>query len=224
MAMPLLRVFCLVTPLIALAACGEDTPVAAPKPIELTRSDVGHYCRMIVVDHKGPKGQIHIKGRPKPVYFSSVRDTIAFTMLPEEPKRIAAIYVNDMTKAKWENPGPGTWIKARDAYFVIGSSRRGGMGRPKRCPSPGTKPRWRSPPSTAAASSGSAEFPRTTSSVRRAPRRAMPAGRRAASSTATLTRTRRPQRATASTITAAVARSLQWPGTGTTRSTRRRTI
>lgn len=139
MTMPLIRALCLVTPLIALAACGEDTPVAAPKPIELTRSDVGHYCRMIVVDHKGPKGQIHIKGQAKPVFFSSVRDAIAFTMLPEEPKRITAIYVNDMTKANWDNPGPGTWIKAREAHFVIGSSRRGGMGAAEAVPFAGNE-------------------------------------------------------------------------------------
>jgi len=116
-----------------LAACGDDGPVVAVKPTPLTRDHRGHYCRMIVVDHKGPKGQIHLKGRA-PVFFSSVRDTIAFTMLPEESKQITAIFVNDMTQTSWDKPAPNTWINARTAHFVIGSSKRGGMGAPEAVP------------------------------------------------------------------------------------------
>ena len=137
---PTFRSAALIAAAFALVACGEDIPTSAPKPIELSRADVGHYCRMIVVDHKGPKGQIHIKGRDKPVFFSSVRDTIAFTMLPEEPKRLTAIYVNDMGRSNWDKPQKGTWIDARKAHYVIGSSRRGGMGAPEAVPfsQPGT--------------------------------------------------------------------------------------
>jgi len=113
---------------LMLAGCGEADIAEAPKPAKLTRDATGHYCRMIVADHRGPKGQIHLAGRKGPVWFSSVRDTIAFTMLPEEPKRIAAIYVNDMTSTPWEDPGPGTWIDAKKAVYVIGSTKRGGMG------------------------------------------------------------------------------------------------
>jgi len=113
---------------LVLAGCGESDVAEAPKPAKLTRDATGHYCRMIVADHKGPKGQIHLAGRKSPVWFSSVRDTIAFTMLPEEPKCIAAIYVNDMTSTPWEDPGPATWIDAKKAVYVIGSTKRGGMG------------------------------------------------------------------------------------------------
>ena len=113
---------------LVLVGCGEAEIAAAPKPAKLTRDATGHYCRMIVADHKGPKGQVHLAGQKAPVWFSSVRDTIAFTMLPEESKRIAAIYVNDMTSTPWEDPGPGTWIAAKSAVYVIGSTKRGGMG------------------------------------------------------------------------------------------------
>ena len=116
-----------------LAACGDDGPSVAVKPTPLTRDHRGHYCRMIVLDHKGPKGQIHLKGRG-PLFFSSVRDTIAFTMLPEESKQITAIFVNDMSKTPWDRPGPDTWINAKQAHFVIGSSKRGGMGAPEAVP------------------------------------------------------------------------------------------
>ncbi|MDX2314838.1 MAG: nitrous oxide reductase accessory protein NosL [Gammaproteobacteria bacterium] len=119
---------------LMLVACSEeDAPqvVSAPAPIEITRDDIGYYCNMIVADHLGPKGQVHIDGRDKPVWFSSVRDTIVFTLLPEEPKNIAAIYVNDMGSASWEHPEAGTWIDARKAWYVVGSNKVGGMGAPE---------------------------------------------------------------------------------------------
>ena len=120
--------------LLLLPACGEDRSAEIPMPSELTREATGYYCNMIVEDHPGPKGQIFLSGQSDPIWFSSVRDTIAFTLLPEEPKTIAAIYVNDMSNANWETPEAGTWIGAEDAWYVIGSSRRGGMGAPEAVP------------------------------------------------------------------------------------------
>ena len=114
--------------LFGLASCGEDEVVAQPTAAELTREEVGHYCGMIVVDHKGPKAQIHLTGDDGVVWFSSVRDAIAFMLLPEEPKNIAAAFVNDMGRAQWDAPEPGTWIDADDAWYVIESSKVGGMG------------------------------------------------------------------------------------------------
>lgn len=118
----------------AVPGCGDDETTAAPEPHEPTREAIGHYCNMIVVDHHGPKGQIFLKGREKPIWFSSVRDAIAFTMLPEEPKDIAAIYVNDIARAGWDTPEPGTWIDARGAWYAIESGRAGGMGAPEAVP------------------------------------------------------------------------------------------
>ncbi len=120
--------------LVVLAACGDTEPAPPPPPVEVTGEATGHYCGMLLQDHEGPKGQIHLVGRELPIWFSSVRDTIVFTRLPEEPKNIAAIYVNDMGKANWEQPEPGTWIEARQAWFVIGSRRMGGMGMPEAIP------------------------------------------------------------------------------------------
>ncbi|HUT51345.1 MAG TPA: nitrous oxide reductase accessory protein NosL [Alphaproteobacteria bacterium] len=124
---------------LVLAGCGEAEIAAAPDPAKLTRDATGHYCRMIVADHKGPKGQIHLVGRRTPVWFSSVRDAIAFTMLPEEVKRIAAIYVNDMTSTPWERPGPESWIDAKKAVYVIGSKKHGGMGAAEAVPFKGAE-------------------------------------------------------------------------------------
>jgi len=114
----------------ALSGCGErQTKAEAPSPREVTDTAIGRYCGMSLAEHPGQKGQIFVKGASEPFWFSSVHDTVAFTMLPEEPKEIAAIYVTDMARAtSWERPEPGTWIEARSALYVIGSERKGGMG------------------------------------------------------------------------------------------------
>lgn len=113
--------------LLNSVGCEKQSAIAAPEPHTLTRDASGYYCLMTVVYHKGPKGQI-ILSDGKVNWFTSVRDTIAFTLLPEEPKNIAAIYVNDMSQADWDNPGEDNWIDARSAWYVIGSQRVGGMG------------------------------------------------------------------------------------------------
>lgn len=121
---------------LSLAACDDKKVAELPPPVPITRDATGYYCSMTVIDHKGPKGQVILQSRDKPVWFTSARDTIAFTMLPEEPKDIAAIYVTDMGRAgEWDHPEKdGPWIEARSAWYVIGSDKRGGMGAPEAVP------------------------------------------------------------------------------------------
>jgi copper chaperone NosL len=123
---------------LLLAGC-NDQVAKAPAPLEPTAESVSHFCGMLLSEHAGPKGQIFLKGRTTPVWFSSVGETVAFTMLPDEPAGVAAIYVNDMGKAKnWERPEPDTWVEARRAWYVLGSNKRGpaGMGDIRREPIP----------------------------------------------------------------------------------------
>ena len=114
---------------LALAGCNNQKTAEAPPPQEITDSAIGHYCGMNVLEHSGPKGQIILASRKDPVWFSSARDAISFTLLPEEPRDIRAIYVSDMAKApSWDKPGANNWVDARQASFVIGSRMQGGMG------------------------------------------------------------------------------------------------
>ncbi len=114
---------------IALGGCFDKQAAKIPSPLRMTVDAIGHYCGMNLLEHGGPKGQIFVASLIEPVWFSSVRDTIAFTMLPDEPKDILAIYVSDMGKAKsWDQPGADNWVEARKALFVIGSRMKGGMG------------------------------------------------------------------------------------------------
>ncbi|MGY8635165.1 nitrous oxide reductase accessory protein NosL [Bradyrhizobium sp. 14AA] len=112
-----------------LVGCDDKQAARVPSPHRMTAELIGHYCGMNVLEHPGPKGQIFAASLIEPVWFSSVRDTLAFTMLPDEPKDIQAIYVSDMGKApNWDKPGADNWIEARKAQFVIGSRVKGGMG------------------------------------------------------------------------------------------------
>jgi copper chaperone NosL len=120
---------------LSLTACGEEEATEVPPPAKLDRTAAAYFTGMIIVDHEGPKGQIHLRGRKEPLWFSNVRDTVAFTMLPEESKDVAAIYVHDIGKAEsWDHPGPDAWMPAREGIYVIGSARRGGMGAPEPVP------------------------------------------------------------------------------------------
>ena len=115
---------------VVLAGCGEEGANAPPAPLALTADAMGRYCGMNVLEHSGPKGQVILDARIREaIWFSSARDAIAFTMLPEEPKDYAAVYVSDMAKApSWEEPGATNWIDAKTAFYVVGSALRGGMG------------------------------------------------------------------------------------------------
>ena len=125
----ILRVLCIAAVAITLAACNQDESASAPPPpISLKDDALGVLCGMNVLEHPGPKGQIITASRIDPYWFTSVRDTVAFTLMPDQPRDIRAIYVSDMGVApSWEEPGATNWINARKAFFVIESRRRSGM-------------------------------------------------------------------------------------------------
>jgi copper chaperone NosL len=120
---------------VIVSGCYEETVVEKPDPVTLTAESVGYYCQMDMLEHEGPKAQIHIAGYPAPLWFSQVRDAVVYTRLPEETAEITAIYVNDMGRAKsWADPGVDNWVDAETAFFVIGSRVTGGMGTPEAIP------------------------------------------------------------------------------------------
>lgn len=118
---------------LLLIACEKAPSDEMPVAQTLTRNANGYYCLMTVVNHSGPKAQI-ILDNGKVLWFTSVRDSISFTLSPEEPKNISAIYVNDMADANWVNPGLDNWINAYSAWYVLGSKKAGGMGIPETVP------------------------------------------------------------------------------------------
>ncbi|WP_417846022.1 nitrous oxide reductase accessory protein NosL [Thalassospira povalilytica] len=115
--------------LMFLVGCQQQTEETMPPPVAMTEEAVGHFCQMDILEHAGPKAQIHLDGLPYPLFFSQVRDGIAYERMPEQNYKISAIYVSDMSKAHdWENVGRENWIPASSAHYVVASTMTGGMG------------------------------------------------------------------------------------------------
>jgi copper chaperone NosL len=122
--------------LLALSACKEDV-VQDTAPLPLNADAVGHFCQMNLFEHDGPKAQAHLNGLPQmPLFFSQVRDVVAYVRLPEQTHEILAVWVNDMGApgATWTAPGTENWIAAENAIYVVGSRITGGMGAPEIVP------------------------------------------------------------------------------------------
>lgn len=122
--------------ILALGAC-KDEVIQDLSPVAMTEETLGHYCQMNLLEHPGPKAQVHLAGLPgMPLFFSQVRDAIAYARAPEQMAPILAIYVSDMGApgSSWDLPFDGNWIAAETAHFVLGSGREGGMGAPEAVP------------------------------------------------------------------------------------------
>lgn len=120
---------------LLIAACADEVAYERPQPIEMSDSALGHYCQMDIVNHEGPKGQIHLSGHTMPIWFSQVRDGLAYIKSAERAADITAFYVSDMGRAQhWSSPGIDNWVDAETAFFVVGSDAIGGMGAPELVP------------------------------------------------------------------------------------------
>lgn len=114
---------------LTASACKDQAQSVKPKAVAMTEDALGHYCQMALSEHPGPKAQVHLDGFQTPLFFSQVRDAIAYKRMPEQSHRILAIYVSDMAKAaSWESPGIDNWADADTVVYVVGSRAVGGMG------------------------------------------------------------------------------------------------
>lgn len=124
------KFFLLTLLMLVLIGCDNATQTQLYSPQNVTRDDIGYYCNMIIEDHAGPKGQIILTDTDKAIWFTSVRDAVAFNLLPDESKNIAAFFVTAMDETEWNHPekNNNNWIEAQSALYVINSKQRGGMG------------------------------------------------------------------------------------------------
>ncbi|SOC16982.1 nitrous oxide reductase accessory protein NosL [Rhodobacter maris] len=112
--------------LCLLAACRDDA--AVPQPVSLSADAVGYFCQMNILDHGGPKAQVHLDVAPgKPLFFSQVRDALVYLNMSQKEGQVQATYVTDMAAGDWDAPATLPWIAADQAIYVVGSSRLGGM-------------------------------------------------------------------------------------------------
>jgi copper chaperone NosL len=120
--------------LLLLTACKVDAPV--PLPVAMTADSTGYFCQMDILGHPGPKAQVHLATYPgAPLFFSQVKDAVAYLRMPEQIDTVTATYVSDMgAAASWADPGATNWIAAENALYVVGSDAKGGMDAPEFVP------------------------------------------------------------------------------------------
>lgn len=108
---------------LVLGCSKKDEAIA---PIEMDRTTSCSLDGMILMDYPGPKAQIHYDNGDTD-FFCDTMEMFSIYLRPEQKKRIAAIYTQDMGKAPWEHP-VDDWIDAKTAYYVYGSKKLGSMG------------------------------------------------------------------------------------------------
>ena len=118
-----------------LLSCSDGPKITKkPDPINLDGDEIGYYMQMTVVDHAGPKAQLWLSDKRKPLWFVDVRDAILFKRTPEEADNITVIYAHDMAKNPDYSKVKDIWIDLEQAVFVIDSQQKGGMGMPETIP------------------------------------------------------------------------------------------
>ena len=111
-----------------LSACTQqaDTKVSTA-PAEIRHDTACELDGMLLADYPGPKGQIHYADSPEPLFYCNTVELLNTLLVPEQVRKVTAVYVQDMGKTDWDEP-KGAWIDARQAIYVHGSKRRGSMG------------------------------------------------------------------------------------------------
>ncbi|MDX1692227.1 MAG: nitrous oxide reductase accessory protein NosL [Ketobacteraceae bacterium] len=115
---------------LTVFACTEkkEEPTAKPEPVSFRHGDECHVCGMIISNFPGPKGQVIVEKSHHVLKFCSTRDMFSWLLQPENINRDHTLYVHDMARSDWENPNDTALINAREAFYVVGSGRKGAMG------------------------------------------------------------------------------------------------
>ncbi len=110
-----------------LAACGQSDTSVSLEPVAITGGTSCALDGMLLADYPGPKAQIHYAGREEPDFFCDTVEMFHIYLNPEIVQPVRGLYVQDMGSTDWDDPREN-WIDARNAFYVLGSSRRGAMG------------------------------------------------------------------------------------------------
>ncbi|RYV02434.1 nitrous oxide reductase accessory protein NosL [Shewanella sp. OPT22] len=123
------KMLLLATTLILAACSQEPDQVTVRQAQSIHSGEECHLCGMIITNFPGPKGELYIKTSDKVKKFCSTRDMFSFLLDPEYKKQVKEVYVHDMSKSHWDKPDDSHFIDARKAFFVVGSSQTGAMGK-----------------------------------------------------------------------------------------------
>lgn len=115
--------------LVALSGCSEPEQVAEkPAAVHFEDGEECHVCGMAITGFPGPKGEVITEKQQQVHKFCSTKDMFSWVLQPENIKRDHTLYVHDMAQSEWDSPADTALIDAREAFYVIGSERKGAMG------------------------------------------------------------------------------------------------
>ncbi len=112
---------------VTLAGCGRQDEAKPLAALEIDPRTTCDLDGMLLADYPGPKAQIHFVGAAEAMFFCDTVELFNTLLRPEQVRAIAAVFVQDMGKADWEQPR-GHWIDAKAGIYVLGSKRHGSMG------------------------------------------------------------------------------------------------
>lgn len=121
---------------VAIVGCSEQSEQQQiiHQAVAIESADECHLCGMLISNFSGPKAELFRKGITQSdgdqvKKFCSTRDMFSFYLDPENKRNVTTILVHDMSKAPWDAPNDGYFIDARQAWYVVGSSKMGAMGK-----------------------------------------------------------------------------------------------
>ena len=124
------RLLCGCAGLAALSLVGcqrTDEDQAGLRPLEIEPGASCSLDGMLLADFPRPKGQIHYVQDRQVDWFCDTLELLSALLAPEQVRAVKSAWVQDMARADWERP-QGHWIDARQAWYVLGSRRKGSMG------------------------------------------------------------------------------------------------
>lgn len=127
-----LRTISIALMLVLGVACSEQESAdqaMVRQAAAIEQADECHLCGMIISNFPGPKGENYNKSSEEVSKFCSTRDLFSFVLQPENKRQVKEIYVHDMSKTPWHKPEDEYFIDARQAWYVLGSEKKGAMGK-----------------------------------------------------------------------------------------------
>ena len=115
---------------LSLTSCeGMDEAAIQHQPVIFESGEECHLCGMLILKFEGPKGQAFVGGNSKVKKFCSTLDMFAWYFQPENKPNTQALFVHDMAQNEWQLPDDTKLIDAKAAFYVVGSSKKGSMGK-----------------------------------------------------------------------------------------------
>jgi len=126
---PYLKALILILIILFIVGCENNQQTISKPAVVFESGDECHVCGMIITRMPGPKGQAADTRSPQMKKFCSTFDLISWYLQPENQPNVTDIYVHDMAQTDWESPDDTKFIPAKDAVYVLGSTKPAFMGK-----------------------------------------------------------------------------------------------